>query len=134
MNILLNGYNHQYFIFLKTPLAYPLISQIRDVNSLLVHLKPKRPAANRGTKFRAQAMLYFPVLLIARVSWVVQSIFFVFGDLPGAKIWSTKGIELDRARRKRTLATMLEVCQVKTPSCLQDKHMFFRSRVRNQLS
>lgn len=57
-------------------------------------------------------MLYFPVLLIARVSWVVQSVFFVFGDLPGADIWATKGAKEDRASGKDTLATRLEVLEM----------------------
>lgn len=54
-------------------------------------------------------MLYFPVLLVARVSWVVQSVFFVFGDLPGAQLWATKGAELDRVSTKGSLASTLEV-------------------------
>ncbi|CAN0302424.1 unnamed protein product, partial [Scytosiphon promiscuus] len=33
-----------------------------------------------------QAFLYFPILLIARVSWVLQSFLFVFHNLPGANL------------------------------------------------
>eukprot|EP00752_Nemacystus_decipiens_P011765 g10441.t1 len=40
-----------------------------------------------------QAFLYFPILLIARVSWVLQSFLFVFNGLPGANLWTTKGAD-----------------------------------------
>ncbi|CAN0431484.1 unnamed protein product, partial [Hapterophycus canaliculatus] len=40
-----------------------------------------------------QAFLYFPILLIARVSWVLQSFLFVFHNLPGANLWTTKGAD-----------------------------------------
>ena len=96
----------------NTPLLHILISQAREFISRAL----KTSFCRLSDTLRAQALLYFPVLLIARVSWVVQSVFFVFGDLPGAKYWSTKGAELDRASTKDTLATTLEVCEMQTPS------------------
>lgn len=87
-----------------------------DMRRLIISRELQMFCCRLSDTFRAQAMLYFPVLLIARVSWVVQSVFFVFGDLPGAKIWSTKGAEQDPANRKDTLASTLEVCGIQTPS------------------
>lgn len=50
---------------------------------------------------RYQAILYFPVLLFARLAWLQQSWLFVFG---GAGQWSTKGAQLEMKRMKfRTL-------------------------------
>lgn len=56
-----------------------------------------------------QAFLYFPILLIARLSWIVQSVFFVFDGLPGADVWATKGSELDRIGAKKDLTNRIEV-------------------------
>lgn len=58
---------------------------------------------------RTQAVLYFPVLLVARISWIIQSVFFVFDDLPGADIWAAKGADSDRKASKKSLAGKLEV-------------------------
>lgn len=55
-----------------------------------------------------QAFLYFPILLVARVSWVLQSFLFVFNALPGAGLWATKGEDTARANSK-SLANKLEV-------------------------
>lgn len=41
-----------------------------------------------------QALLYFPILLIARISWLLQSMSFVFNF--GGGIWDTKGSDLAR--------------------------------------
>lgn len=54
-----------------------------------------------------QAVLYFPILLIARVSWVMQSFLFVFNGLPGANLWTTKGAD---TFVPKSLANKLEVC------------------------
>jgi acyl-lipid Delta6-acetylenase / acyl-lipid (9-3)-desaturase len=49
-------------------------------------------ASPRGRFFvRHQALMYFPILLIARISWLLQSLSFVF-DL-GAGVWESKGSE-----------------------------------------
>lgn len=42
-------------------------------------------------------MMYFPILLIARVSWLAQSFLFIFDKVPGADLWATKGAEDERA-------------------------------------
>lgn len=56
----------------------------------------------------SQAVLYFPILLIARISWVLQSFLFVFDALPGAGVWATKGAETSRLNGS-SLASKLEV-------------------------
>lgn len=56
-----------------------------------------------------QAVLYFPILLIARISWVAQSFLFVFDALPGAGMWSTKGAETASLANNASLAAKLEM-------------------------
>ncbi|CAM9417760.1 unnamed protein product [Choristocarpus tenellus] len=43
-----------------------------------------------------QAVMYFPILLVARISWILQSFLFVFDTLPGASLWRTNGSETER--------------------------------------
>lgn len=43
-----------------------------------------------------QALLYFPILLVARISWLMQSFLFVFDSVPGASLWATKGATAER--------------------------------------
>lgn len=59
-----------------------------------------------GNNQSMQAFLYFPILLIARVSWVLQSFIFVFDGLPGANLWTTKGAD---TLVPKSLASKLEV-------------------------
>lgn len=49
---------------------------------------------------RYQAFFYFPILLIARISWLMQSFLFVFDTIPGANIWATKGATTEVATIK----------------------------------
>lgn len=56
-----------------------------------------------------QALLYFPILLVARLSWVMQSFMFVFDALPSSGLWSTKGQAMARLGGNESLATRLEV-------------------------
>lgn len=37
-----------------------------------------------------QAIMYFPILTVARISWVLQSFFHVFDSLPISNIWADK--------------------------------------------
>jgi fatty acid desaturase len=61
----------------------------------------------RVAPHRHQALMYFPILLLARVSWLMQSFLFVFDNLPGSDLWATKGAE---AERQVSLVQCLAVC------------------------
>nr|ALG35825.1 delta 6 fatty acid desaturase [Isochrysis sp. SKMKUIso1] len=45
---------------------------------------------------RHQSLLYFPILLVAWISWLMQSFLFVFDSVPGASLWATKGATAER--------------------------------------
>ncbi|CAN0395297.1 unnamed protein product [Ascophyllum nodosum] len=57
---------------------------------------------------RYQALLYFPILFIARVSWAMQSFLFVFDSLPGNGVWSTKNVATARLN-STSLSSKLEM-------------------------
>lgn len=63
---------------------------------------------------RYQALFYFPILLIARISWLSQSFLFVFDTMPGADLWATKG-----ASEERQVRTAADTHN--QPGCLDDR-------------
>lgn len=62
-------------------------------------------------RVHTQAVLYFPILFVARVSWALQSFLFVFDSLPGNGVWATKNAATARFN-STSLASKLEVCEL----------------------
>eukprot|EP00640_Fibrocapsa_japonica_P001772 CAMPEP_0113936246 /NCGR_PEP_ID=MMETSP1339-20121228/3192_1 /TAXON_ID=94617 /ORGANISM="Fibrocapsa japonica" /LENGTH=462 /DNA_ID=CAMNT_0000938653 /DNA_START=79 /DNA_END=1467 /DNA_ORIENTATION=- /assembly_acc=CAM_ASM_000762 len=47
---------------------------------------------------RHQAFLYFPILLVARLSWLNQSFFYAFENIASLNPWKTKEVALSKSR------------------------------------
>jgi len=56
---------------------------------------------------RHQAVLYFPILFVARIIWLLQSFFFIFDMVPGADLWATKGAAEERRHVRHRALEMI---------------------------